>query len=84
MAHRLRVKNQRDSIDGMMEKVKDNQAVILIDYKIKFECEHYREKTSESCDKKGLSWHGGMICSRRTQVEKYEEDKDALLPFKTN
>ena len=67
-----------------MEKVKDNPAVILIDYKMKFECECYREKTSEFYGKKGFSWHGGMIYSRCTQAEKDEEDEGTLLPFKIN
>ena len=55
MGHRVRVKNPRDAIDKIMDAVKNNQALLLIDYEMKFECKCCREKTSEFYGKKGLS-----------------------------
>ena len=56
MGYRVRVKNQRDAIDNIVEKMKDHQAVALMDYKMKFECKCHREKTSDFYGKK--AYHG--------------------------
>ena len=41
MGYCVMVKNQRDAIDKIMNDLKPNQVVLLIDFKMKFETKYY-------------------------------------------
>ena len=81
LGHRVRVKNQRSRIDELMQDVAEDEAMIVMDFKMKFEPVCFREKTLDFCGKKGLSWHGSMVHSRHTAAEKDApaEAGDSLL-----
>jgi len=62
--HRIRVRNQREAIDELLDGLLLNQALIVLDFKMKFEAMYYREKTTDFYAKKGDSWHGAMAYTR--------------------
>ena len=70
--HRVRVANQRRAIDNLLNGLRDNQAYLVMDFKMKFEAIYYREKTTDFYGKKGSSWHGVMVYTRYTEEEKLE------------
>ncbi len=61
--HQHRVRNQQDRIAELFHSVKYkfDHAVVLMDYKMKFESIRFREKTSEFFGKRGCSWHGAVV-----------------------
>ena len=71
MGHRVRVTNQQRAIQGIHEELQKSCpkeingrtkcAVVVLDFKMKFEASYFREKTVESYGKRGTSWHGAMI-----------------------
>jgi hypothetical protein len=74
--HRIRVANQRTSINTIMDSLTNTQALLVMDFKMKFEAEYYREKTTDFYGKKGSSWHGTMIYSRYTDRQKSDSRKE--------
>jgi hypothetical protein len=79
--HRVRVANQRQAIDNILGDLEENEGYIVMDFKMKFEAMYYREKTTDFYGKKGSSWHGAMVYSRYTSVQKqaHAEASDAPL-----
>ena len=81
MGHRVRVINQQRAIkrviDNMREHCERNKepedAIVVLDYKMKFEAMYFREKTIEHYGKRGISWHGAML-------KYFAFDKDANGP----
>lgn len=69
MGHRIRVVNQQLAINGILERMKNmceisgssDEAMVILDYKMKFEALYFREKTVEHYGKRGISWHGAML-----------------------
>ena len=65
MGHCVRVSAQRKAIDERYEDVRNrpipDTAIIVIDFKMKFEPMKHREKTVEHFGKRGISWHGALI-----------------------
>jgi hypothetical protein len=55
----------QDTLDGMRIRcVQDgdsDEALILIDFKMKLEPQYFRERTVDHYGKRGMSWHGAMI-----------------------
>ena len=55
-------------VSSLMEEIKSEclpgersrRALLVLDYKMKFERMHHREKTVDHYGKKGISWHGAM------------------------
>lgn len=64
MAHLVRVHNQRKRLNAIYKNLADDECVMAMDYKMKFEELRFREKTNEHYGKKGLSWHGTLIYSK--------------------
>ena len=68
-AHRLRVINQQVHIAALAKRLKRDcdagkpttEAILLLDFKMKFEERSARETTKEHYAKRGMSWHGVMI-----------------------
>ena len=80
MAHRVRCKNQSNAIDNikqdMIDRIKasngsDVHALMIIDFKMKFEPLSARETTLDHYGKRGIGWHGVHI-----MYFKLEEVKD--------
>ena len=75
--HRARVINQNIAIEAVMTELKDlavagdeSKALLLIDWKMKFEMVSSHETSQEHFGKRGLPWHGAMlIFFRRKEVE---------------
>lgn len=69
LGHRLRVSNQQNQISRVIvemhnfciENKGSSEALVVLDFKMKLEPMHYREKTVEHYGKRGISWHGAMI-----------------------
>ena len=69
MGHRIRVTNQKlhitRLIDGMKERCrrgrKSSEALVVLDYKMKFDAAYYREKAVDYYGKRGISWRGSMV-----------------------
>jgi len=80
LGHRVRVKNQRDRIDEIMASLSEHEAMVVMDFKMKFESLYFREKTTDFYGKKGLSWHGSMVYSRYTSSER-EASEESLLDY---
>ena len=53
--HCIRVINQRKYIDEYLTNLMDNQAYLIIDFKMKFEAMYYREKRIDFYGNKGQS-----------------------------
>ena len=77
-AHQQRVSNQRDRIAGIFNDLRTENgndpasAVVLIDYKMKFESIRYREKTEIFWQaRKQLAWGGSLFCRRFWQPEPF-------------
>jgi hypothetical protein len=76
MAHRVRVLNQQRKIEALHEemkldcisKKKTEKALLIIDFKMKYESKYYRGKTTEHFGKRGIGWHGIIL-----QYYRYEE-----------
>jgi hypothetical protein len=63
-----------------MNLVAEHKAMVVMDFKMKFESIYYREKTTDFYGKKGLSWHKSMLYSRYTSAER-EEAEESLLEY---
>jgi hypothetical protein len=50
--HRIRVLAQREAIDELLQRLPLDQALIVMDFKMKFEAMYYREKTLDFYGKK--------------------------------
>lgn len=74
--HRIRVAVQRIAINAIMDGLTNVQALLVMDFKMKFEAEYYREKTTDFYGKKGSSWHGTMVYSRPTEQQKIDSPKE--------
>ena len=69
MGHRISVSNQKINIQEIFNKMKKTcestgscqEAVVVIDYKMKMQPIYYRETTLEHYGKRGMSWHGAML-----------------------
>lgn len=61
MGHLLRVHNQRKRIQQLHDHLQTHDAMLVMDYKMKYEPVYFREKTVEHYGKRGMSWHGTMI-----------------------
>eukprot|EP00049_Salpingoeca_infusionum_P013069 m.244130 g.244130 ORF g.244130 m.244130 type:complete len:880 (-) comp15351_c0_seq3:204-2843(-) len=68
--HRLRVVNQHQAIDCihkelrqecMRTKAVSTSAVVIADWKVKWEPRYYRETTRQHFGKRGISWHGYLL-----------------------
>ena len=68
MGHQTGVENQKARIEELLEDVKKGHvkgtslkdAVITLDYKMKFNAMYHRERTVDYCGKSDFSWHGSM------------------------
>ena len=76
MVHCVRICNQRNRIHLLMKTMEPHQALILIDFKMKFEPIYFREKTNQFYGKKGISWHGSVVFSPHNPHEGDPVDKD--------
>ena len=77
--HRVRVANQRMHINDILKNLGDNEVMIVMDFKMKFEAMYYREKTIDFYGKKGLTWHGVQVYSRYSSTDK--DKYDNLQPY---
>ena len=69
LAHQIRVINQQLAIQKIMKDMHNkclenkgsNEALVIIDFKMKLEPIYFQETTTEHYGKQGISWHGAMI-----------------------
>lgn len=69
MGHRARTVNQQRAIESISKRLKQqredqrfsNEALAVIDFKMKFGALYWREKTVEHYGMRGISWHGTLI-----------------------
>jgi len=54
MGHLVRVMNQREEIQRIYDNMDVDECFVVMDYKMKFEPQHFREKTTDHYGKKGL------------------------------
>lgn len=67
--HRLRVTNQQRALDAILNRMSEraahleglDEALVVIDFKLKAEPIYFREKTLEHYGKREMSWHGAMV-----------------------
>ena len=64
LGHRVRVHVQRVNIKEIMDNLKYSEAMIIMDFKMKFEAMYYREKTVDFYGKKGIMWHSSQVYTR--------------------
>ena len=64
IAHCVRSHIQNKRCDQLKNELTQEQALIIIDYKMKFEPMYFREKSSQFYGKKGMSWHGSLLCTK--------------------
>ena len=67
-----------------MSSLKYDEAVVVANFKMKFESLHYREKTTDFYGKKGLSWHGCIVYSRYREEQRQENEKLLDYNWKIN
>ena len=60
-AHTLHSINQEAAKEEIVENLKENSALIVMDWAMKFLQSKYREKQSDWFTKRGLSWHISSI-----------------------
>ena len=53
MGHLVRVMNQREEIQRVYDDMDSDECFMVMDYKMKFEPQHFREKTTDHYGKKG-------------------------------
>ena len=74
-AHTLRSINQEAAKEEIVENLKENSALIVMDWAMKFLQSKYREKQSDWLAKRGLSWHISSViykgCAGNIQVFSY-------------
>lgn len=69
LGHKLRVINQQMKLQQMKDDMQASciahegsaEAIVLLDFKMKFEPIYFREKTVDHYGKRGITWHGVMI-----------------------
>lgn len=67
--HRLRVVNQQHAIAKLVQQMRErcvqqgwsDEALVVIDFKMKLEPLYFREKTVDHYGKRGMSWHGALV-----------------------
>ena len=67
--HRLRVAHQQKVLAGLMKDMEDrciankgsDEAMVVIDWKMKWLARYHRETTLQHFAKRGISWHGACI-----------------------
>ena len=69
-AHILRSCNQNKAKEDLLQNLSTSEAIIVMDWAMKFQQMKYREKQSEWFAKRGLSWHISSV------VFKDEKSKD--------
>jgi len=84
MGHRLRVLNQQKHLQKVADEMKQmcadkgcsDEAIVVIDYKMKFDPQYFREKTVDHYGKRGMTWHGVIV--RFWQMEQTSDGADAV------
>jgi hypothetical protein len=82
--HRLRVLNQQKQLQKVADEMKErraengisDEAIVVLDYKMKFDPLYFREKTVDHYGKRGMTWHGVMV--RFWQMEPTDNGDDAV------
>lgn len=67
--HRVRVAHQQKVLSGLMKEMEDrciekkgsDEAMVVIDWKMKWLARYHRETTLQHFAKRGVSWHGACI-----------------------
>ena len=89
MGHQIQCTNQNEAInklkDGMVKKLLDSNgtdvcALMIIDFKMKFESGSARETSLEYYGKRGIGWHGMHIMYYK--LEDDQDDKDGTITKK--
>lgn len=82
LGHQVRCHVQEKRIHNVFQEVvagpEMTHAVVLLDFKMKFEPIFFREKSSEFFGKKGISWHGAVVfhMAARDDIENIEYISD--------
>lgn len=71
-AHVLRAQNQDQAKQHNLSTLKQDEALIIIDWAMKFTAVLYREKQSEWFGKRGINWHVSSVVTRSTSTDDLE------------
>ena len=91
MAHRVRCTNQNTALqkieDGMIDKLKQTdgklvQAIMIADFKMKFEPISSRETTLSHYGKRGIGWHGVHLMYYRLEEHVNDDGITVKVPVK--
>ena len=68
LEHRVRIKNQREAIENVIEFLNSNKTVVLMDLKMNFKMEHYRGKHQNSAEKMFIvEWNHVLLKTHYTK-----------------
>ena len=76
VAHLVRSCAEHNQLDEMLDRLQPNQAVAVLDWKMKLLSLVYRESMVDFFGKRGIPWFGVMFIRRRTAAEKTAEIAD--------
>jgi hypothetical protein len=76
VSHLIRSSAEHNQLDDMLDRLQPNQAVAVLDWKMKLLSLVYRESMVEFFAKRGIPWFGVMLIRRRTAAEKASELAD--------
>ncbi|OWZ07939.1 hypothetical protein PHMEG_00019596 [Phytophthora megakarya] len=88
LGHRIRVRNQQLALQRAADEVKarcdfnkfSDEAIVILDFKMKLEPLYFREKTVDHYGKRGMSWHGALVRYWTFVDEKGEAvERDCIL-----
>jgi hypothetical protein len=71
-AHVFRAQNQDQAKQNNMSTLKKDEALIIIDWAMKFTAIKYRENQSERFGKRGINWHVSSVVTKSSSTDNLE------------
>ena len=71
-SHHIRAENQERAKQNVLNSLKTNSALVLMDWALKFRQLNYREKHSEWFGKRGINWHVSCVITRNAENNNLE------------
>ena len=78
-SHLARHKSEDDYAKQVMENLKDDEAIVTSDYKMKLLCCFFRENMKKWFGKRGTSVLGFMICTNSEDIAKKQKGEKELV-----
>lgn len=79
MRHLMRVKNQSDYLTARLANIAEDEAIVILDFKMKFEPIFYQQRTLQHFGKRGISWHGAAVYYRRHHNDGSVDDTPTIV-----